>query len=122
MNDLHMPTEKTAQVVRQGNLFDRLIAYFAPIKGVQRHQARQTMALLTGYEADQASPYRKVIKEIRSGEALAGQSAPALRAQARHLERNLDIADNALNVLSNTVIGARGVGSSARPEKQRWRD
>jgi len=97
------------------NIVDHFVAYFSPYSGVRRMQARKAMAILSGYEADKPSPYRKIIKDIRSAESLAGQSAPALRAQARYLERNLDIADHALNALANTVIGHNGVGIQPMP-------
>ncbi len=99
-------------------MVDRFVSWFSPASGVRRLQARQALALLTGYEADKPSPYRKAIKDIRSGESLAGQSAPALRAQARHLERNLDIADHALNTLASTVIGSNGISVQPMPKNK----
>ncbi|WP_275127313.1 phage portal protein [Xanthomonas arboricola] len=48
----------------------------------------------------------EVTRPSRSGNAIAGIDARQLRDQARHLERDLDLADNALNVLVQNTVGS----------------
>lgn len=49
---------------------------------------------------------RKLARDWGSGNAIAGMDARQLRDQARHLERDLDLADNALNVLVQNTVGS----------------
>lgn len=58
------------------------------------------------HEVTRPSRNRKLARDWGSGNAIAGMDARQLRDQARHLERDLDLADNALNVLVQNTVGA----------------
>ena len=49
---------------------------------------------------------------------LAELDAAALRTQARHLERNHDLARGALDVLQRNIVGAHGIGVEPMPRKK----
>jgi lambda family phage portal protein len=86
------------------SLLDRfVIAPLSPRWAAKRAQWRK---LLAYYEAAQPSRTRKSTKSTRSANAENERAAMSLRAQARHLEENLDIASGALDVLVNNIVGA----------------
>lgn len=58
------------------------------------------------HEVTRPSRSRKLARDWGSGNAIVGMDARQLRDQARHLERDLDLADNALNVLVQNTVGA----------------
>jgi lambda family phage portal protein len=86
------------------NFLDRfIIAPLSPKWAARRAQWRKTLAY---YEAAQPSRTRKSRTETKSANAENERSAVSLRVQARHLEKNLDIASGALDVLVNNIVGA----------------
>lgn len=94
------------------NLLDRLVAYVSPEAAFRRSRYRTLMA---GYDASKPSTLRKFSRDHMSGDFHARKESRALRAQARHLDRNHDIARGALNVLVNNVVGAQGIGIEPQP-------
>lgn len=94
------------------NLLDRLVSYVSPEAAFRRSRFRTMMA---GYDASKPSTLRKFSRDHMSGDFHARKEARALRAQARHLDRNHDIARGALNVLVNNIIGAQGIGIEPQP-------
>ncbi|RWA55337.1 hypothetical protein AU476_07460 [Cupriavidus sp. UYMSc13B] len=72
------------------NLIDQIVAYFDPSAGRRRMVDRAVIK--AEYEAAQPSRLRKFRRNRSSPDQLVRQGAAALRAQARHLERNHDIS------------------------------
>ncbi len=94
------------------NAVDRIVSFFAPAAGLKRLQARR---VLSQYEAAKPSRLRKQARDVRSPDSQVQQGAVTLRALARNLEQNHDIARGALRVLINNVIGASGIGIEPQP-------
>lgn len=97
------------------NALDRLVAWVSPHAGVQRQLAREVLAT---YEGAEKTRLRKFRKDTRSQNALVASSAGALRAQARHLERNHDLARGILRTLVNNVVGPNGIGIEPQPRRR----
>lgn len=93
---------------------DRLIGYFSPERALRRRQAR---AVLAYYEAAEPSRLRKFHRERGSQNEHVQRSAQAIRAQARFLARNHDIARGALRVLVNNICGPRGIAVEPQPRR-----
>ena len=66
------------------------------------------------HEVARPSRSRKLARDWGSGNAIAGMDACQLRDQARHLERDLDLVDNACNVLVQNPVGS-GIDVIAAP-------
>jgi lambda family phage portal protein len=58
------------------------------------------------HEVTRPSRSRKLARDWGSGNTIVGMDAKQLRDQARHLERDLDLADNALNILVQNTVGS----------------
>lgn len=97
------------------NALDSIIAWISPESAVRRAQARK---VLDYYEAGEPSRLRKFHRERGSQNEIVQRSAVAIRAQARHLARNHDIARGALRVMTNNVVGPRGIGVEPQPRKR----
>lgn len=95
--------------------FDRAIAYFAPGIGVSRARSRHILNALRGYEASESSRKRRFHRNELAGDALARTGAVALRNQARHLERNHDVARGILDKLVDFTIGPCGITVEPQP-------
>lgn len=96
------------------NALDKLIGYFAPMSALRRRQARNVLAQ---YEAAEPSRLRKFYRERGSQNEIVQRGAVAIRAQARHLARNHDLARGALRTLVNNVVGAKGIGIEPQPRR-----
>ena len=96
------------------NILDRAIGFFSPVAALRRQQARHALAY---YEGAKPSKYRRARLGNQSPDALVNQGAAALRAHARYLERNHDLARGALRVLVNNVVGAAGIGVEPQPRR-----
>lgn len=94
------------------NWIDRLVAAVNPQAGIKRAGARQALAY---YEAARNTRHRKLNRDRSSGDQIVGRDAATLRAQARHLDRNHDLARSVLNVLVRNVIGPNGIGVEPTP-------
>ena len=94
------------------NAIDRVVSFFSPAAGVRRLAARQVM---NQYEAAKPSRLRKGARDFRSPDAQVQRDAVTLRAQARNLEQNHDIARGALRTLVNNVVGPSGIGIEPQP-------
>ena len=96
-----------------GAALDRAIVAVSPFWGLKRRQAR---AALQAYEATESTrTRRRIARDNRSGDEVVRSAGTGLRAQARYLERNHDIARGALGTLVNSVVGARGIGIEPQP-------
>jgi lambda family phage portal protein len=96
------------------NIIDRIIAAIAPTAGLRRAHARRVLA---SYDAATPSRLRNFHRDRKSPDQLVYQSAAALRAQARNLERNHDIARGILRTLTNNIVGPHGIGIEPQPRR-----
>jgi lambda family phage portal protein len=69
------------------------------------------------YEAGQSTRLRKFSRNKSSGSVLAKAYAGPLRDQARHLERNHDIARGILRKLVNNTVGPNGITVEPQPRR-----
>lgn len=76
----------------------------------------QVKVLSRAHEVTRPSRSRKLARDWGSGNAVAGQDAKQLRDQARHLDRDLDLATNALNVLVQNTVGS-GIDVLSAPRR-----
>lgn len=111
-----------ANALSPPNLFDRLVAYVSPARGLQRLHARHVLGQVQGastspYEADTAGRNRKFYNDRYSPNGLTQKSAIAIRAQARQLQRNHDISRGILRVMTNNIVGPNGVGVEFQPRR-----
>ncbi|MDZ5815090.1 phage portal protein [Stenotrophomonas maltophilia] len=58
------------------------------------------------HEVTRPSRARKLARDWGSGNTIVGMDAKQLRDQARHLERDLDLARNAINILVQNTVGS----------------
>ncbi len=68
--------------------------------------ALQAPVQARAHEVTRPSRARKLARDWGSGNHIVGMDAKQLRDQARHLERDLDLADNALNILTQNTVGS----------------
>lgn len=94
------------------NWWDRVISSVSPQAGLRRLAARRALSY---YEAARPSRLRQPARDHSSGDRLARISARQIRAQARHLDRNHDLARGALSVLVRNVVGPNGIGVDPQP-------
>lgn len=95
------------------NALDQVIAYFSPRAALRRSVARTALA---SYEAAKPSKQRKGSRDASSPDQLVERGAVQIKANARYLERNHDIAKGILRSLTNFVIGANGIGIEPQPK------
>lgn len=87
-------------------MIDRAINAVAPVWGAKRMRARAQIETLAGvHEATKQSRSRKIARDGGNGNAITAQDAATLRNQARHLERDLDLARGVLNTLVQNIVG-----------------
>ena len=84
-------------------------------KAAAPHAAAPLRASGRGYAGSEATHKRRFSTNALAGDALSRTSAVALRNQARHLERNHDIARGILDKLTDFVIGPNGVMVEPQP-------
>lgn len=96
------------------NALDRAIAAIFPQAALRRMQARSVLAM---YEGGERGRLRKFHRESRSANEDVRKYAPSLRAQARHLEKNHDLARGAINTFVNNVVGPSGIGIEPQPRR-----
>jgi lambda family phage portal protein len=94
------------------NPVDAIIEFFSPVKGLRRATARNVLA---HYEAAKPSRQRKFNRDQSSPNQLVQKGAVALRTQARHLERNHDLARGIMRAFVNNVVGPQGIGIEPQP-------
>ena len=93
------------------NALDRVIAYFSPKSAYQRQSWRKALSY---YDATKRTKYRKYSDANPSGDGAVYNNTIALRAIARNLERNDDLARGVLTTLVNNTIGL-GIGVEPHP-------
>lgn len=96
------------------SVVDRLVEWFDPVAAVRRRAARSVLA----YEAAKTSRLRTAKRSNPSINDLVQRDGLTLRAQARHLERNHDIARGILRTLVNNTVGPSGIGVEPQPRRR----
>jgi lambda family phage portal protein len=103
------------------NPIDRLVAYFSPGSGLRRLSARATLNTISAsnraHEAAEPGRMRKTYGQDPGPNAIVGQGAAFLRAQARHMERNGDIGRGIIRTLVDNVVGPNGIGVEFQPRR-----
>lgn len=96
-------------------ILDRVIARFAPIRALQRAEARRALDVLLKYEA--ATVGRRT-KNWRTGSTSAnteiGSSLTIARNRSRALTRDNGYARRAIEAIENNTIGAGGIRPSPK--------
>ncbi|HEU4589371.1 MAG TPA: phage portal protein [Steroidobacteraceae bacterium] len=108
-------------LARAAKIVDEVVAVAAPAAARDRQLARQQRNVLGawsgGYEATEPSRRRRFHRDTRNGDALARSSAVALRNQARHLDRNVDIVRGGFDKLTDFIVGAQGITVEPQPKR-----
>lgn len=104
------------------NIVDRLVGFFSPVAGLQRAGARYQLEKIRAsgraHEASSPSRSRKFYSDRLSPNHIVLQGAMALMAQARHMERNNDIARGILRTMTNNIVGPNGIGIEPQPRRR----
>lgn len=110
MNKITLPTP---------NVIDRTIAYFNPIKGLSRLEARTRLAIMGGYSGAQLGrrQTKSWITPKGSADTVTLDDLPTLRERSRDLLRNAPLASGAVNTVITNVIG-----TGLRPQSHLDRD
>lgn len=96
-----------------GTAIDQAVAIVDPERGLQRAAAR--MALNRGYDAARPSQYREWFTGGQAPNALTQDAHMPIREQARHLQRNYDLARGILRTMANFTVGAQGILVEPQP-------
>ncbi len=99
------------------NVLDRLIAPIAPARALRRAQARQALRAMAYYEAADNTRLRKRRSDTGSGDTVVSRAGRQLRALARHLDENHDLARGVLNTLVASVVGPTGIVPEPQPRR-----
>ena len=101
------------------NMVDSIVGYFFPRAGLARYSARQVLNTIQSraHESSQPSRTRKFYTDRLSPNQIVLQGAGALMAQARHMERNNDIARGILRTMTNNIVGPNGIGIEPQPRR-----
>ena len=101
------------------NIIDRVVGYFSPVAGLKRVGARHTLTKINARAHESSSPSRsrKFYSDRLSPNHIVLQGAAALMAQARHMERNNDIARGILRTMTNNIVGPGGIGIEPQPRR-----
>lgn len=84
-------------------LIDNLIVSLFPRYGLRRIQVKQ--AVKAYYEAGQSNNFHTKKVTNNDPDVEAGEAAENIRASARHLEQNYDLAKGVLNTLVANIVG-----------------
>lgn len=94
---------------------ENALAVIAPTWARNRVWARMQYSAMAGvHEATRPQRNRKRARDEGSANRIVGMDAAFIRDQARALDRDLDIATNALNVLEQNIVGP-GIGVEPAP-------
>lgn len=99
-----------------GALADEAYAIFNPSRASQRRFSRRAFnSSNTGFEGADKTRFRKSTTKNPGGNQLMAAANMPLRAQARHLERNHDLARGVINTLVKNVVGPKGIQVEPQP-------
>ena len=86
---------------------DRVVSYFDPIRGAERHRARMMLALAGGYTG--AKRDRRATSQWSTGSGSADADIlpdlPVLRDRSRDLSRNAPLAGGVISTVVTNVVG-----------------
>lgn len=109
------------------NLLDKIIGAVAPEAGLRRHQARQALEAIRGYDAAQNG---RRTASFRRGEQSANanlsRALPALRERSRELVRNTFIGSRVLDLHATHIVSPdlsvrfSGSGPAVRQAQALW--
>ncbi len=91
---------------------ERAIAAVSPAWAASRARHR---GLLAYYDATKTSRLRRERTKDGTGDQVVAYNATKLRAHARYLERNHDIARGAISRLVQNIVGPHGIGLEPQP-------
>ncbi len=97
------------------NPIDMFVGYINPQAGLGRAQARRRLQMVAQYEATKPGRNRKTGTEHNDGSTAAAYAHRSLRAQARWLEENHDLAKGILDELTKKCLGRNGIGFDSMP-------
>lgn len=104
-----MDQQQPKDSAERESFIDRAVRVVSPQAGVKRAIARLQLKEIAEaaryYEAARPSRFRKRRIDLRSPDLITNESAVVLRAQARYLDENYDIARGVLETLTSAVIG-----------------
>lgn len=102
-----------------GNWLDNTISFFSPQRGYYREDWRQGLDRLRNYDAGDYGRTNANWRAINeSAEYIDRMDRDTVRARARDLERNSDIANSVVGAFKRNVIGG-GYNLQARTENER---
>jgi lambda family phage portal protein len=94
------------------NALERAIAAVSPAWAAERARHR---GLLAYYDATKTSRLRRERTKDGTGDQAVAGNASKLRAHARYLDRNHDIARGAISRLVQNIVGPYGIGLEPQP-------
>lgn len=97
------------------NPIDALVGFFSPQAGLSRAQSRRRLQMVAQYDATKPGRNRKTGYEHNDGTTAAAYAHRSLRAQARWLEENHDMAKGILDELTKKCLGRNGIGFDSMP-------
>jgi lambda family phage portal protein len=98
------------------NPIDSLVGFFSPQAGLSRAQSRRRLEMVAQYEATKPGRNRKTGFEHNDGTTASAYAHRSLRAQARWLEENHDMAKGILDELTKKCLGRNGIGFDSMPK------
>lgn len=87
------------------NLIDRTLAYFAPVTGLRRVQARQALAVTMNYDAASRRGRASMWKRSASDADAAGSQRASVSYATRDMIRNAPFAAKGVQVIQSNVVG-----------------
>lgn len=109
------PAQKKPDSIKPVAWLENAIKAISPQWAAKREQARQILAY---YEAARPSTTRKIKREVGSGDVATLRAGDSLRAQARHLEQNHDLARGIRQILITNIVGANGITVEPQPRNK----
>ncbi|MET3892791.1 lambda family phage portal protein [Bosea sp. OAE506] len=109
------------------NLLDKIIGAVSPEAGVRRHQARQALEAIRGYDAAQNGRRTGSFRPgLPSANANIGRALPLLRERSRELVRNTFIGARVLDLHATHIVSPdlsvrfSGTGPAVRQAQALW--
>lgn len=104
------------------NMVDRIVSYLDPGRGIRRLATRtaldQFVKAQRSHDASSPSRNRKFYSDRLGPNGIVQQGAVALRAQARQMNRNNDIARGIIRTMVNNVVGPNGISVEPQPRRK----
>lgn len=95
-----------------GDVIDAGLGAVDPVRATERKRARRVLA---SYDVAKPSRTRRVTRDNSTAERHIKRDGATLRAMARSLERNHDLARGVLNVMVRNIVGPHGIGIEPTP-------